>query len=328
MSATGVRVAPALMLGASLAAPWLLGCPAGVCLVKTNINGRWTCPVSTCAEGSDYDVERNQCACIAGFFSVQGQCLTQAKADQFCGKGNAWVQTGCVGKTCAAGQKLDEGSGECKDAAALASAVGVALKEGETLGCPEGQRLVSEGNVAACVPISETCAPDERFDGTRCVKTKACATGSAVDPSSGECVVFGTSSSSSYLVDTKAWADANYGKDGAPGTSGFCGGFARRPWAFGIQEGQSATVRVSLRIAFAEGSIGAGIVQASPSYVHDPKLAVPQTGVDAVAVTARDILDRLKTGGGAAKPDHLEFSVTCAVVNAAKPAAVPAVGGV
>ena len=323
----------ALLVGASLVgalpiASLLIGCLPGVCLIKTCVNGKCTCPLSTCAEGAEFDLATNACACRAGLFTVQGQCLTQPQADRFCGKGSGWNATGCTAKVCVAGQKLDQGTGDCKDVAAVASAIGVELHQGETIGCPAGQTLVTEGALAACVPLAQSCAPDEKFDGASCVKIKSCASGSVVDVTTGECVVYGKSASDSYRVDTRAWADANYGKDGAFGTSAFCGAFARRPWAFGVQEGQSAMLRVKVVIGFANAAVSAGAVKVEPSYEHAPSLAVPQGGVVGVQNAAEEILGRLVSGGGTAEPKDLAFTVRCPVVNASKPAAVPAVGGV
>ncbi|MBM4360160.1 MAG: hypothetical protein FJ096_18795, partial [Deltaproteobacteria bacterium] len=153
---------------AMLAVPASLGCLPGVCLVQTNINGKLGCALSTCANGSEFDVNTNACVCRGGLFSVHGQCLTQAEADVFCGTASVWTAEGCATKTCRAGQELDQGSGECRDVAAVADAIGVTLKPGETIGCPAGQKLVTEGSTAACVPVAQTCAADERFDGSRC----------------------------------------------------------------------------------------------------------------------------------------------------------------
>lgn len=322
------RRSAALALAALLAAPFVAACLPGVCLVKTNINGKWSCALSTCANGSEFNVGANACLCREGLFSVQGQCLTQAQADVFCGSGNVWTATGCAARTCAKGQELDQGTGQCKDVAAVATAIGVELKPGETIGCPPGQRLVTEGDAAACVPIAQTCAPDERFDGNACAKAKSCPTGAALDPATGECVAFGSSGASSYAIDATSWAQSNYGKDGGMGTSAFCGGFAKRPWTFGVGEGQSAVISVKLGLAFPDGSAASGAVLAVPTFEGQPQRLVPKPGAEGVAKSAEDVLARLRAGGGTVAPKELTLTVRCAVVNAAKPAAVPAVGGV
>ncbi len=304
----------------------LLGCPPGTCFIKTCVNGVCKCPVNSCAEGADFDLNVNACVCKPGLFTVQGQCLDKGAADKFCGKGSEWGQQGCVAKACPAGQQLDVGSGECKDSRALATALGVELKKGETIGCPAGQKLVTEGDKAACVPLAQTCSPDEHWDGRSCVKAKSCGSGSVFDPDSGECVAFGTAESNSFSVNTQSWAAANYGKDGGNATVKFCGAFARRPWTFGIGEGQSAMVNVNVQLAFAGGKVSGGEVNTKASFANSGA-AVPKAGADGVQDAAENILATLKAGGGEASPTRVTLTVRCPVASAAKPVVVPASGG-
>ncbi len=74
-------MAPALLALAALAAPLLLGCPPGTCFIKTCVNGVCKCPVNSCQDGADFDLNINACACKQGFFTVQGQCLDKGHAD-------------------------------------------------------------------------------------------------------------------------------------------------------------------------------------------------------------------------------------------------------
>jgi hypothetical protein len=298
-----------------------------MCLIKVCTNGVCKCPVNTCAEGADFDVNRNACACKVGLFNVQGQCLAKAQADAFCGKGAQWGQQGCVARACPAGQQIDQGTGQCHDVGAVATAIGVSLKRGETIGCPRGEKLVTEGDKAACVPIAQTCAADESFDGTNCVKAKSCGSGAVYDADTGQCVAYGRAESDTFTIDTRSWATANYGKDGGMGTAKFCGAFAKRPWTFGIGEGQSAMVRVSLAFQFDGARVASGAVRTTPVFDHNGA-AVPRGGADGVQDAADAILGALKAGGGRANPATLFMTVKCPVVSAAKPAAVPSVGGV
>ncbi len=319
-----------VVLVAALAAP-LIGCPAGMCIIKVCQDGVCKCPVNTCGESAEFDLNVNGCVCRAGLLNVQGQCLAKPQADAFCGKGHEWGerggQQGCIAKSCAAGQPIDQGTGECKDVGAVASAIGIKLKHGETIGCARGEKLVTEGDHAACVPIAQTCAPDESFDGTSCVKAKSCGSGAVFDPDSGQCVAYGRAESDSFTIDTRSWALANYGKDGGMGTAKFCGAFAKRPWTFGLGEGQSAMVRVGLAFQFDGQRVATGTVRTTANFEHNGA-AVPQKGADGVADAANAILGALKAGGGRANPAALHITVKCPVVSAGKPAAVPSVGGV
>jgi hypothetical protein len=310
-----------------LAAIVCAGCPKNACFLQVCTNGQCHCPVNSCAEGADFDLGQNTCVCKVGLFAVNGQCMTPPEADGFCGKGRKWGETGCIAKTCPAGQQLDEGTGECKALGDVAAAAGVQLGQGETLGCPAGQRLVVEGQDSACVPIGQTCAPDEIFDGSACVKGGACPTGSSFDPATRQCVAFGSGGGDGFVVDVPAWAQANYGRDGHAGTPAFCGAFSKKPWSFGISEGQSATVRVQLSFIFPSGDIAPAKVQADTRFDHNGQ-PVPQKGAEHVGKAADDLLASLRTGGGrASAPQHTQ-SVKCAVVNAAKPIVVPTTGGV
>jgi hypothetical protein len=321
-----------MLLVGVLAAPFLIGCPPGMCLLKTCtvVNGRedCSCPWSTCGDGAKFDTNTNACVCKPGLFTVEGQCLDQTQANAFCGKGREWGAQGCAAKKCGTGQQIDEGTGECKDVAAVASSLGVSLKKGETIGCPAGQKLTTEGGNAACVPIEQTCAPDEAYDGSQCVKARSCPTGAVFDADSKQCIAFGKSESDSFTVDTTSWSIANYGKNGGSGTAKFCGAFAKKPWSFGVVPGQSALVRVALSFSFDGNKVGAGSVKAAPSF-ENASLPVPPPGVQAVQSAADNILSALKAGGGKATPETVKLTVKCPVVNAGKPVAVvvPASGG-
>jgi hypothetical protein len=316
----------------------LAGCPKNACFIQVCTNGKCECPVNSCAEGADFDLEKNTCVCKQGLFAVNGQCMTPQQADGFCGKGRRWGVDqavagsaesggGCIAKTCPPEQQLDEGTGECKALGDVAAAAGVTLGQGETLGCPAGQKLVVEGQNSACVPIEQTCAPDEVFNGSACVKGGACPTGSAFDPSSKQCVAFGSGGGDGFTVDVPSWAQTNYGRDGQLGTPAFCGKFSRKPWSFGVSEGQSAMVQVKVALSFPDTAIGAAQVQTDSRFDNSGN-AVPQKGAELVKGAAEELLGSLRVGGGKASVPQHALTVKCPVVNAAKPIVVPTTGGV
>lgn len=304
------------------------GCPPGMCLLKVCSNGKCECPVSSCQSGASFDLDKNGCVCDADKFALNGQCLSLADANAFCGKGFRFENGGCVAITCGPNDIMDVGTGQCVPRAQVAASAGVQVGEGQKLGCPEGSLLVVESNTAACVPASQTCARDQLWNGQACVKAAQCPTGQALEPSSGKCVAFTQGAGSAEVsVDVRQWAMANYGLDGGPGTSQFCSQFTRKPWAFGIGEGQQATIRVAIVMTFADGQVATGIVQTAPSYTVG-SAAVPPKGVAAVQEAAQSLFVTLQRGGGVSTVPSLTTTVQCVIVNASKPIVVPATAGV
>ncbi len=312
---------------AVVAVGMLGGCPKNTCFFEVCTNGDCSCPINSCTEGADFDTQKRTCVCEPDRLSVAGQCLLQAEADAYCGKGFRYGASGCEAITCPAGQALDQATGGCVAATAVAGSVGVAVGQGETLECPAGSVLVVEGGSGACVPQEQTCAPDERWDGARCAKVAACPTGSQWDPAKNTCVVFTQVGDDAAIVDVQQWAETSFGPNGGAGSTRFCNAFARKPWRFGVPQGQSATVQVVVSLSFPDAAVVQGAVATAPSYVGNP-IAVPGPGVEAVQSAAQAILDTLRSGGGKANAPSAQTTVRCVVRNAAAPVAVPATGGV
>jgi hypothetical protein len=300
-------------------------CLPNTCFIKVCNNGVCTCPVNSCTEGADYNLETNLCECVEGRLAVQGQCMTQEGANAFCGKGFTYGANGCEAQTCPEGQTRDEASGTCKATSEVAENLGVEVGEGEKLSCPEGSTLVIEGSSGACVPNDQTCARDEAWIGDKCAKLASCPTGSAYDTAKGQCVAY-ASTGDNAQIDIQKWADTNYGPNGGNGAGSFCNQFARRPWSFGVPQGQSATVQVAISMAFPGQAVNQGTVSTEPSYVNNDT-PVPPKGREAVQASATDLFAALKAGGGKASVAQLSTVVKCRVVNAAKPVVVPAAGG-
>ncbi|MCA9623885.1 MAG: hypothetical protein KC731_32910 [Myxococcales bacterium] len=310
----------------------VLGCPKGACFLEVCTNGNCSCAVDSCVDGATFDTTRRTCACDTDRLSVSGQCLTQADADAFCGKGYTYAanpggQPGCTKKVCAATESLDEATGVCVPATAVAGNMGVQVGAGETIQCPAGTTLVVQSGNGACVPTEQTCAPDEQWNGQACTKVGQCGTGSQWDAAQGKCVAYASQGDDAAIVDVNQWATTAFGPNGGTGTSTFCNKFARYPWSFGIPAGQAATVQVAVQLAFPGGDVRQAIATTTPSYVGNP-IAVPAKGKTAVQTAADEVLATLKKGGGRASQGQAATIVKCLVRNAAPPVVVPATGGV
>lgn len=309
----------------------LTGCPKGMCLLQICENGQCRCSWSTCPEGASYNLDEKRCACDEGRVAIDGQCLTPEAATAYCGKGFRYEGGGCVTVQCPAGQEIDYATGNCispQQVNEVANKMGVQVGAGEKLGCPPGSQLVVDGDAAACVPLSETCAPDETWSGQACVKAAQCPTGSVWDQMTGQCVAYAQGADSQELsVDVAQWAFANYGPHGQNGTTKFCGQFARKPWSFGVSEGTTAAVQVAVTLSFPNGQIATGAVQTAATYANSGK-AVPPRGATAVQEAAQHLFTTLQLGGGQATTPAANTTVRCIITNAAKPVPVPATGGV
>jgi hypothetical protein len=210
----------------------------------------------------------------------------------------------------------------------VGASMGVPVGQGQKLGCPAGQRLIIDGNTAACVPIAQTCARDEAWNGTACAKVGACPTGSVWDAAKAQCVKYAQGSEGDGLtVNVNEWAQANFGPNGGLGAPGFCASFAKKPWSFGIVEGSQAMVRVTVMMSFPEGQIARGVAQTTTVFDASGN-PVPAKGAAEVDASAKSVLSPLVAGGGRASAATLATTVKCLVANAAKPQAIPATGGI
>ena len=314
---------------AGSAAITLTGCPDNACLLKVCTNGQCRCSVSTCGEGAAYDVNQSRCRCLKGFVPLAGQCLTPQAANAYCGPGWHFENFGCARDRCKPGDEIDEATGWCiprERVNEVGRNMGVPVGQGQQLACPAGTKLVIDGPTAACVPLAQTCARDETWNGQACVKASTCPTGAIWDPARNQCVQYAQGGGSELKVDVAQWLTANYGPNGGPGAPAFCGGFAKKPWAFGVTEGNTAFVRATITVSFENGEVARGALQ-SASVFDASGNAVPQKGAAEVDATAKALFAPLQQGGGRASVPSATTTVKCPVINAAKPQAVPATGG-
>lgn len=308
----------------------IVGCPENSCFLKICNGDDCRCSISSCGDGAGFDVTQNRCRCLKGYLPVAGQCLTPQAANAYCGVGHHFENGGCVPDRCRPGDEIDQSTGWCvprERVNEVATQIGVAVGAGQQLGCPPGQKLVLDGSTAACVPLSQTCARDETWTGQACAKVGQCPTGSMWDPALAQCVQYAQGSDEGGLmINVGQWASANYGPNGGMGTSGFCGAFAKKPFSFGIVEGASAFVRISVIMSFPGGEVARGVVQTATVFDASGN-PVPPRGAAEVEAAARNVFSTLVLGGGRANAPTASTTVKCAVVNAAKPQPVPAVGG-
>ena len=332
---SGRRAAKLLVLCLGLAAAAVLvttltGCPRDACILKICEGKDCHCSLSSCNEGAAFDTRQNRCRCLKGFLPVAGQCLTQQAANAYCGVGHQWQMGGCVQSACRPGDELDQSTGLCiprEQVNKVGTNIGVNVGQGQQLGCPAGTKLVIDGPTAACVPLAQTCARDETWTGQSCAKIVQCPTGSIWDTAVRQCVQYTQGSGGDEVtVNVAQWANSNYGPNGGAGASSFCGAFAKKPWSFGVSEGNSAFVRIAVMLSFPGGDITKAAVQTS-SVFDGSRNPVPAKGAGEVEAAARSILGPLVQGGGRASAPSATTTVKCAVINAAKPQPVPATGG-
>ncbi len=331
-----MRIGPNVLAGAVIGLGAILlgasGCFTNQCLLTVCDGPYCHCSVSTCSEGAAFDSRIGRCRCLPGRALIGGHCLQQSVADAYCGAGYRFVNDGCYPLQCRPGDEMDHATGLCIPHAQVnqvASKMGVSVGAGQKLGCPEGQKLVIDGPSAACVPIAQTCARDETFDGKACVKVqRSCPEGSAWDDAQAKCVELAKppSPTEPVSVDVQKWAVTGYGPDGGNGVPAFCNAFAKKPYAFGVNEGSMANVRVAVTAAFPDGDIAKGTVQTAAVFAASGG-PVPPRGAAEVAAAARAVLAPLVAQGGHAGAPAVTTTVKCLVVNAARPLAVPATGG-
>lgn len=326
------RLAPFAFIGMALLGTAVLpGCPSGTCLLKVCQGNNCRCSISSCPDGASFDVNRNRCACNRDRISLGGQCLTLAQANAYCGKGRAWSNGGCVQLVCKPGDEIDERTGWCAskaDVNQVAANMGVSVGQGQQLGCPPGQKLVVNGPSAACVPLAQTCAPDEQWNGQACLKVTSCPTGATWDANLGQCIQYAQSAGEDELkVNVGQWVQTTYGPNGGNGTPAFCNQFAKHPLSFGVAEGSSAALRITVQLSFPDSEVAKGVVQTATVYEANgsPPPTQGQTEVDGAA---KALASTLIGGGGRAAAQTAGTVVRCVVVNAGKPIAVPSSGGI
>jgi hypothetical protein len=248
-----LRVPHALRFAGALAAVTTAvltaGCPSGKCYFRfqeVDSAGRVKsdkCLLDTCPKGASFNDAAGGCQCEAPLVTLSGACVTAQEANASCGAAFTFQNGACVAKTCPPGQVLDAQSGACQSKQASDQAVaqnaGVTLKQGQTVGCPQGYTYVVNGSEGACVPNELTCGTGTRYEGGKCVAV-TCAAGTVFDAATNQCVKLATTEGEKTF-SVQAKLKASLGPD-------FCAPHARNPGGFGVQPGQSMTVKVTVSV--------------------------------------------------------------------------------
>ncbi len=323
-----------LICGIGLAVVGVLGagCLNSACFVKDcdDSGQNCSCSMSNCGEGAQFDTSTNRCRCLQGFLLVQGQCMKASEANGYCGAGQRWENDGCVPDNCPPGEEVDHATGHCMSRLALnelaAKQLGVQVGTGQKLGCPEGQKLVVDGQNAVCVPLAQTCARDESWDGKACVKLNACPAGAAYDEKQKQCVQFAKANGTDEMkVELGKWSASHFGPDNGDGTPAFCNAFSRKPYLFSVNPGATAAIKVQLAMAFEGAEISKGVLTTQAAF--DPIGGVPQKGMAEIEASAKAIFATLQKGGGRSDAASFVTTVRCSIVNSSKPKPVPSTGG-
>jgi hypothetical protein len=326
-----MRTGPILLAAAALGLAALVpGCYTNACLLTVCDGPYCHCSISTCGEGASYDASIGRCRCLPGRVLLGGHCFVPRVADVYCGPGYHYEAGGCYMMRCRPGDELDQASGMCiphEQVNKVATNMGVSVGPGQKLGCPAGQKLVIDGEKAACVPLEQTCARDETWSGKECVKVATCAEGSTWDAAQAKCVEYAKGSKEEGLaVDVAKWVATNYGPDGGSGTAAFCNLFVKKPWSFGVNEGSAARVNVAVTLTFKDEQIAGGEVATVATFAASGNAVPPKAATD-VLTAAKSVFAPLAQQGGRAAAESAKTTVSCMVTNAARPLAVPATGG-
>ncbi len=314
-----------LVLGAlaALSLSSLPGCPSNMCLLT--VNGQ--CKVSSCGSREVFHDAQRRCVCAQGYLALGGQCLTQLEANKHCGKGGMFTANGCAPIACVAGFVVDLENDTCVPKSSVDRAAGVG--PGQTLGCAPGTALVVTHGQSSCVPVEQTCAKDEAWSGAACVKLPTCPPGQDLDRQSMTCAVVSrppTGGDELGTVDVVQWSRSNFGAPGGTGSPGLCGPLARKPLTFGVMPGGSIRVLVSVGLDFPDGTVPtvkietAGLVEAS-------RQPVTPAGAAEIAAAVETLTSTLRAQRAKASAPRVSTQVSCLIVNAAPPVAVPSTGG-
>lgn len=294
-----------------------------MCLLT--VNGQ--CKMSSCGSRESFHDTQKRCVCNQGYIPLGGQCLTQLEANKHCGKGGMFTAQGCAPIACAPGFVVDLENDTCVPKSAVDRAAGVG--PGQTLGCAPGTALVVTNGQSSCVPVEQTCAKDEAWNGSACLKVPTCPSGQDLDRQTMTCAVVSrppTGGDAMGTVDVSQWSRSNLGVPSGPGSPGLCGPLARKPLTFGVMPGGSIRVQVSVGLDFADGTVPnvkvetAGMVEAS-------RQPVTAGGAVEIRAAVETLVSTLRAQKARASQPRVSTQVTCMIVNAAPPVAVPSTGG-
>jgi len=178
----------------------------------------------------------------------------------------------------------------------------IPLLPDETLGCPEGTRLVAGGNHAACVPVESTCGPGAHSEN------KVCA------PDGPR-----PSFEKDGVVDVAGWVRAYLGPDGGYGSSYLCGEFARAPWTFTAATDLKFVLAIGIELRFRNNEVEDAQVRV--------EAADATTGQPLASEIIEQRVDRLISGlrglRGSARASAVSTRIRCVLPIGPRPMATP-----
>lgn len=178
----------------------------------------------------------------------------------------------------------------------------IPLLPDETLGCPEGARLIVGGTHAACVPVESTCGPGAHWE------KKVCLTDHSLP-----------SFEKDGMVDVAGWVRAHLGPDGGYGSSFLCGEFARAPWMFTAATDLRFVLAIALELRFRNNHVGDVQIRV--------EAADATTGQPLASEIIEQRVDRLISGlrglGGDARASAVSTRIRCILPIGPRPMAMP-----
>lgn len=182
----------------------------------------------------------------------------------------------------------------------------IPLLPDETLGCPDGAKLIAGGNHAACVPVESTCGPGAHRGNDK--ENKACVPDGALP-----------SFEKDGVVDVAGWVRAHLGPDGGYGSSDLCGEFARSPWMFTSATDLRFVLAVEIELRFRNNEVEDAQVKV--------EAADATTGQPLASEIIEQRVDRLISGlrglGGKARASAVSTRIRCILPIGPKPMAMP-----
>lgn len=178
----------------------------------------------------------------------------------------------------------------------------IPLLPDETLGCPDGAKLIAGGNHAACVPVESTCGPGAHWEKKVCLPD-------------GPLPSF----QKDGVVDVAGWVRAHLGPDGGYGSSFLCGEFARAPWMFASATDLRFVLAIGIELRFRNNEVEDARVKV--------EAADATTGQPLASEIIEQRVDRLISGlrglGGKARASAVSTRIRCILPIGPKPMAMP-----
>jgi hypothetical protein len=293
---------------------------------------------ATCPRDSAIDAS-GRCACVEGDVPLLGACVPPPVADAFCGPAarieSGGPASGCIFRSCGAGQSLDVGSGACVSRGSL--------PHGGSIECPEPAVALVEAGRVACVGPAAACPRGTTpggmaGDGKRartCDSPASCPPGSLAESSACKPIVT-LGGHGGSRVDVGAWAALALGVHGGPGSPALCQPLAQRPSVFGPGSAAEAVgdvadsgaapqiVRVAVTIILPDQDVSRLHAEVRARGAGDRPLSAAAEALVSRAVDTA--LEALRGLGGEASAASVELEVSCVVDDGARRNAFPALG--